>query len=728
MINAIAEGKVLDHQMDLFVVVVMILVSMSLTLHVKTTNLACDAIDTLIRDQQRTITQLLSRANTRDSHAVISLHQTITVELVLSCVRQILSITGHTTHLSTILHQADSEWITTIGILIQIQSQSVHILHSGLLALCINLLLATNDSVINHAEDVIEHLVLQSLSHKGSQSCHTLPSIASYIHKAKISLDLLITPDGLNGLVVQVRLRHVAALSCIISLQSVLNSTTCLVIIKLTNITTLKHGVQQLIRCAIQLISHGAVNKLSNLLVGVTLVNQLLNMSANNLSNLLILGIHSAIVLSLLSNFINTTRLLHQLGHFNIQCHNSFPFSSRKIKELPPKTIALNFTYHIQDFFSQSSNSLCLGQHTDHNQLMAIVIHHTSKLKTRSTSSSNLPLTVGINLQQLADISVLCISSLVLVSTIQFASIQRNALHQHTCLNLGDHLIIVIKISLACIDALGNKLMGNHLDALSGSCIRELNLTSLVVNLNTHTGDHSDLCGIVSGNILRAVHHQFTNHNIFPFSQMLLLTQIFPPCVTLVSVSGVILGFIQIQLDTLRLMYLRSLNILFSRLCILSGFNTARSNHTIDASLIQILNHTCKFALTGQFSLSNHLAGNSILAQIFLFLCKLGLRLFCSCLLRLFLVRSQLRNLILSRLQLCIQACDSLVQLINLGVDLRNRNSQSNILRLTQRNFITLNSIREHNVIQLVHVAPLLAPDSVIFREHIGHVVIRANL
>ena len=43
-------------------------------------------------------------------------------------------------------------------------------------------------------------------------------------------------------------------------------------------------------------------------------------------------------------------------------------------------------------------------------------------------------------------------------------------------------------------------------------------LTSLVVNLDTHAGDHIDLCGIVSGNILRAVYHQFTNHNIFPFS------------------------------------------------------------------------------------------------------------------------------------------------------------------------------------------------------------------
>jgi hypothetical protein len=48
MINAIAEGKVLDHQMDLFVVIVVILVSMSLTLHVKATNLACDAINSLL--------------------------------------------------------------------------------------------------------------------------------------------------------------------------------------------------------------------------------------------------------------------------------------------------------------------------------------------------------------------------------------------------------------------------------------------------------------------------------------------------------------------------------------------------------------------------------------------------------------------------------------------------------------------------------------------------------
>nr|DAH25470.1 MAG TPA: hypothetical protein [Caudoviricetes sp.] len=640
MINAVAEGKVLDHQMDLFVVVVVILVSMSLTLHVKATNLACDTINPLIRDQQGTITQLLGGANTSDSNTIVSLDQTITVKLILSCVRQILSVTSHTTHLSTILHQADSEGITTICVLIQIQRQSVHVLHSGLLTLCIDLLLTTSNSVINHTEDVIEHLVLQSLSHKGGQSCNTLPSITSYFHKAKVSLDLLITPDGLNSLVVQVRLRHVAALSCIISLQSVLNSTTCLVIIKLTNITTLKHRVQQLIRCTIQLISHGAVNKLSNLLVGVALINQLLNMSANNISNFLVLGIHSAIVLSLLSNFINTTRLLHQLGHFNIQCHNSFPFSSRKIKELPPKDDSLKFHVSYSRFFSQSSNSLCLGQHTDHNQLVAVIIHHTSKLKTRSTSSSNLPLTVSVDLQQLADIGILCISSLVLVSAVQLASIHRNALHQHTLLNLGDHLIIVIKISLACIDALRDKLMGNHLDALSSSCVRELNLTSLVINLNTHTGDHSDLCGIVSGNILRAVHHQFTNHNIFPFSQMLLLTQIFPPCVTLVSASGVILGFIQIQLDTLRLMYLRGLNLLFSRR-LLGSFNATLGNHTLDAGLVQIINQTCVVATIGNFSFSNHLAGDCVLTQILLLLCKFCSRLFCLCFLGLILIRSQ---------------------------------------------------------------------------------------
>nr|DAE82881.1 MAG TPA: hypothetical protein [Bacteriophage sp.] len=727
MIDAVAEGKVLDHQVDLFVVVVMILVSMSLTLHVKSSDLARNTIDPLIRDQQGTITQLLGRANTSNSNTIVSLNKTITVKLVLSCVRQILSVAGHTTHLGTVLHQADSEGITTIGVLIQIQSQSVHVLHSGLLTLCIDLLLATSDSVINHAKDVIEHLVLQSLSHKGGQSCHTLPSITSYFHKAKISLDLLITPDGLNGLVVQVRLRHVAALGCIISLQGVLNSTTCLVIIKLTNITTLKHGVQQLIRCTIQLISHGAVNKLSNLLVGVALINQLLNMSANNLSNLLVLGIHSAIVLSLLSNFINTTRLLHQLGHFNIQCHNSFPFSSRKIKELPSKDDSLRFHVSYSRFSSQSSNSLCLGQYTNHNQLVAVIIHHTSKLKTRSTSSSNLPLAISVNLQQLADIGILCIICLILVSAVQLASIQRNALHQRTCLNLGDHLIIVIKISLACINALRDKLMGNHLDTLGGSCVRELNLTSLVVNLNTHTGDHSDLCGIVSGNILRAVHHQFTNHNIFPFSQMLFLTQIFPPCVTLVSASGVILGFIQIQLDTLRLMYLRCLNLLFGR-SLLSGFNATLGNHTLDAGLVQILNQTCVVTTLRNFSFSNHLAGECVLTQILLLLCKFCSRFFCLCLLCLILIWSQRSNLFLCALQLSIQACNSVIQLRNLCVDIGNRNSQSNILRLAKRNFIALNSVREHNVIQLVHVSPLLTPNSVIFREHISHVVIRANL
>ena len=48
MINAIAEGKVLDHQMDLFVIVVVILVSMSLTLHVKATDLARDTINSLL--------------------------------------------------------------------------------------------------------------------------------------------------------------------------------------------------------------------------------------------------------------------------------------------------------------------------------------------------------------------------------------------------------------------------------------------------------------------------------------------------------------------------------------------------------------------------------------------------------------------------------------------------------------------------------------------------------
>jgi hypothetical protein len=46
MINAVTEGEVLDHQMDLLVVVVVILVSMSLTLHVKATDLASDTINT----------------------------------------------------------------------------------------------------------------------------------------------------------------------------------------------------------------------------------------------------------------------------------------------------------------------------------------------------------------------------------------------------------------------------------------------------------------------------------------------------------------------------------------------------------------------------------------------------------------------------------------------------------------------------------------------------------
>jgi hypothetical protein len=48
MINAVAEGKVLDHQMDLFVVVVVILVSMSLTLHVKATNTTGNTINSLL--------------------------------------------------------------------------------------------------------------------------------------------------------------------------------------------------------------------------------------------------------------------------------------------------------------------------------------------------------------------------------------------------------------------------------------------------------------------------------------------------------------------------------------------------------------------------------------------------------------------------------------------------------------------------------------------------------
>ena len=48
MINAVAEGKVLDHQMDLFVVVVVILVSMSLTLHVKSPDTTSNTIDPLL--------------------------------------------------------------------------------------------------------------------------------------------------------------------------------------------------------------------------------------------------------------------------------------------------------------------------------------------------------------------------------------------------------------------------------------------------------------------------------------------------------------------------------------------------------------------------------------------------------------------------------------------------------------------------------------------------------
>jgi hypothetical protein len=46
MINAVAEGKVLDHQMNLFVVVIVVLVSMSLTLHVKSSDLARNTINT----------------------------------------------------------------------------------------------------------------------------------------------------------------------------------------------------------------------------------------------------------------------------------------------------------------------------------------------------------------------------------------------------------------------------------------------------------------------------------------------------------------------------------------------------------------------------------------------------------------------------------------------------------------------------------------------------------
>nr|DAU56998.1 MAG TPA: hypothetical protein [Caudoviricetes sp.] len=640
MCNAVTIREVLQHQMNLFVIVVIVLISMSLALHVKGAQLSSNTEDPLIGDQQGTIAQFLGRTNTSDSHAVVSLHQTITVELVLSCVRQILCVAGHTTHLSTILHQADSEGITTICVLIQVQSQSVHILHSGLLALSIDLLLTTSNHVINHTEDVIEHLVLQRLAHECSQSSNRLPTIATNFHKRNVRFHLNILPNRLNNLIVQVGLRYVATLSSLVSYQSIADCTTCLIVVVFTDSATIKHSIQQLIGSIIGIIGHGTINKLTNLAVRVALVNQLVNVCLTNLGNLLVLGIHGQIILSLLSNTINTTRLLHQLGHFNIQCHNSFPFSLRKIKELPPKDDSLKFHVSYSRFFSQSSNSLYLGQHTDHNQLVAVVIHHTSKLKTRSTSSSNLPLAISVNLQQLADIGILCIICLILVSTVQLASIQRNALHQRTCLNLGDHLIIVIKISLACINALRDKLMGNHLDALGSSCVRELNLTSLVVDLNTHTGDHSDLCGIVSGNILRAVHHQFTNHNIFPFSQMLLLTQIFPPCVTLTSVSGVILGFIQIQLDTLRLMYLRGLNLLFSR-SLLSGFNATLGNHTLDASLIQILNQTCVVATLRNFSFSNHLAGDCVLTQILLLLCKLCSRLFCLCLLGLILIRSQ---------------------------------------------------------------------------------------
>nr|DAT88101.1 MAG TPA: hypothetical protein [Caudoviricetes sp.] len=727
MCDAVTIREVLQHQMNLFIVIVVVLISVSLTLHVKGPQFSSNTEDPLVGDQQGTIAKLLGRANTSDGHAVVSLHQTITVELILSCVRQILCVAGHTTHLRAILHQADSERICTIGVLIQVQSQSIHVLHSGLLTLSINLLLTASNHIIDHTEDIIEHLILQRLAHKSGQSSNGFPTVTTNFNKGDVSFHLNVLPSGLNDLIMQVRLRHVAALSSLMSYQSVLHGTACLTIIILTNGAMLKHSVQQLIRCIVGVIGHGTIDKLSNLAVGVALVNQLVNMCLTNLGNLLVLGIHGQIILSLLSNTINTTRLLHQLGHFNIQCHNSFPFSSRKIKEPSSKDDSLKFHVSYSRFFSQSSNSLCLGQHTDHNQLVAVVIHHTSKLKTRSAGGSNLPLAISVNLQQLADISILCISSLVLVGAVQLASIQRNTLHQHTLLNLGNHLIVVIEISLACIDALGNKLMGNHLDALSSSCIRELNLTSLVVNLNTHTGDHSDLCGIVSGNILRAVHHQFTNHNIFPFSQMLLLTQIFPPCVTLVSASGVILGFIQIQLDTLRLVHFRGLNLLFSR-SLLSGFNATLGNHTLNAGLVQIINQTCIVATLGNFSFSNHLAGDCVLTQVLLLLCKLCSRLFCLCLLRLILIRSKRSNLFLYALQFSIQACNSVVQLRNLGINIRNRNSQSNILRLAKRNFVALNCVGEHNVIQLVHVTPLLAPDSVIFREHVSHVVIRANL
>lgn len=48
MINAVAEGEVLDHQMDLFVVVVVILVSMSLTLHVKAPDTTGNTINSLL--------------------------------------------------------------------------------------------------------------------------------------------------------------------------------------------------------------------------------------------------------------------------------------------------------------------------------------------------------------------------------------------------------------------------------------------------------------------------------------------------------------------------------------------------------------------------------------------------------------------------------------------------------------------------------------------------------
>ena len=47
MINAVAEGEVLYHQMDLFVVVVVILISMSLALHVKASNTTGNTINSL---------------------------------------------------------------------------------------------------------------------------------------------------------------------------------------------------------------------------------------------------------------------------------------------------------------------------------------------------------------------------------------------------------------------------------------------------------------------------------------------------------------------------------------------------------------------------------------------------------------------------------------------------------------------------------------------------------